>query len=168
MKRAHETLLGTTVTAGTTTESMDRIPHFIIDLSSDGVQIFANSENAECIPIMASVHAICESPEAAPAILTTRYPIIVGIAHGKTKPTAKSLVHHLFLELKRLDPDNIDPDETNGREFTVSIRCVIADWIFRSYLKRVKGKYSSFQTLLYFYLHTYLFDAYRSQRLLEL
>jgi len=156
MKRAQETLLRTTFTAGATTERMDRIPHFIIDLSSDGVQIFANSENAECIPIMASVHAICESPDTTPTILTTRYPIIVGIAHGKTKPTAKSLVHHLFQELKRLDPDNTNPSETNGREFTVSIRCVIADWIFRSYLKRVKGNYTSFKTLLTILL-TYLF-----------
>lgn len=139
MKRAQETLSKTNDTVATT-ERMDQIPHFVVDLSSDGVQIFENSENAECIPIMASVHAICESPDAEPTILTTRYPIIVGIAHGKTKPTAKSLVHHLFVELKRLDPDNTDPDETNGREFTVSIRCVIADWIFRSYLKRVKGK----------------------------
>ncbi|KZS03094.1 Uncharacterized protein APZ42_034264 [Daphnia magna] len=41
-------------------------------------------------------------------------------------------------EIKRLDPNN-DDNTTIGRQFTVSIRCVIADWPMRSYLKRVKG-----------------------------
>lgn len=115
------------------------IPHFVIDLSSDGVQVFDNSEKSECVPIMAAIHGIGESPQAEVTVLKTRYPIIVGIAHGKKKPTAKSLLNRLFEELKRLDPDNDDPLQTAGREFTVSIRCVIADWPFRSYLKGVKG-----------------------------
>jgi len=72
------------------------VPHFVIDMSSDGVQIFNNSENAECIPIMASVHSIAELPTAPPTLLKPRYPIIIGIAHGHTKPTAKS----------RLNPDD--------------------------------------------------------------
>ncbi|XP_045032088.1 uncharacterized protein LOC123474226 [Daphnia magna] len=34
------------------------IPHFTIDFSLDGVQLFHNSEQSECIPIMVAVHAI--------------------------------------------------------------------------------------------------------------
>ena len=41
-------------------------------------------------------------------------------------------------ELKRLDPNNEDYT-TIDRQFTFSIRCVVADWPMRSYLKRVKG-----------------------------
>ena len=146
MKNAREKLRGVSTAQPPINE---QVPHFVIDVSSDGVQIFNNSENAECIPIMASVHSIAESPTASPTLLTTRYPIIVGIAHGHTKPTAKSLVKHLFQELKRLDPDNTDPEETKGRQMTVSVRCVVADWIFRSYLKRVKGMYIVYRNNIY-------------------
>lgn len=142
MKEAQEALLvmkSGRVAAAPDSEPLPQIPHFLIDLSSDGVQVFDNSEQSECIPIMVSVHGISTSPSDEPFILKKRYPIVIGIAHGSTKPTAQSLMRNLFQELHQLDPNNHNNEETAEREFTVSLRCVIADWPFRSYLKRVKG-----------------------------
>ncbi len=82
------------------------IPHFLVDLSSDGVQVFQNSQQSEFIPIMVTVHGICESPNTEPTILKKRYPIIVGIAHGSTKPTSNSLMNRVLLGLDGLSPDN--------------------------------------------------------------
>ena len=51
----------------------------------------------------------------------------------------KKFLAPLIQELVRLDPTNLDEQVTAGRQFTVSIRCIIADWPMRSYLKRIKG-----------------------------
>lgn len=139
LRKAQQLLQRVEATIIAEPETSTSIPHFLIDLSSDGVQVFQNSQQSECIPIMVTVHGICVSPDSEPTVLRKRYPMIVGIAHGSTKPTAKSLMNRVLQELDRLSPDNTDPIQTRGREFTVTVRCVIADWPFRSYLKKVKG-----------------------------
>nr|CAH0112585.1 unnamed protein product [Daphnia galeata] len=109
------------------------VPHFEMDFTADGVQIFNNSDKAECIPICVVVHSVSESSNRSlcePIVLKIRSPIIIGVAHCKEKPN----INPLFF--KKLDPNNHD---VTGRQFTVSIHCVIADWPMRSYLKRVKG-----------------------------
>jgi len=110
-----------------------------VDFTADGVQIFNNSDKAECIPICVVVHSVSESSNRSlcePIVLKIRSPIIIGVAHCKEKPNINVFLAPLFQELMRLDPNNHD---VTGRQFTVSIRCVIADWPMRSYLKRVKG-----------------------------
>lgn len=119
----------------------NKLPHFEIDISVDGVQIFDNSEQSECLPICMVVHSVCESSDAsviAPVVLKTRHPIVIGVAHCKHKPNVRKFLEPLVKELFRLDPDRNDYT-TVGRQFTVSIRCVIADWPMRSYLKAVKS-----------------------------
>lgn len=102
------------------------IPHFIIDLSSDGVKIFENSEQAECNPLMVTVYGICKTPDTESTLFKQKYPVIIGVAHDHKKPTAKSLMARLFQELVRLSPDNTNPGATAGRQFTVGLRCVVA------------------------------------------
>ncbi|KZR97460.1 Uncharacterized protein APZ42_007657, partial [Daphnia magna] len=57
----------------------------------------------------------------------------------KGKPDINEFLSPVLEELIRLDPNNHDEFITRGRQFTVSLRCVIADWPMRSYLKRIKG-----------------------------
>ena len=117
------------------------VTHFEVDLSADGVEFFDNSEQSECIPLCMVVHSVSESADLSKCkriLLKTRNPTIIGVAHCKTKPDVKKFLSPLIGELKRLDPSNLDENATAGRQFTVSIRCVIADWPMRSYLKRIK------------------------------
>lgn len=88
--------------------------------------------------IVHSVSESCDPSRSKPILLQKRSPIIVGVAHCKEKPDVNSFLSAFIEELARLDPNN-DGATTLGRQFTVSIRCVIADWPMRSYLKRVKG-----------------------------
>jgi hypothetical protein len=44
-----------------------------------------------------------------------------------------------FDELRRLSPTNGDVNETRGREFTASLRCVVTDTPMRTYLKSIKA-----------------------------
>ncbi len=88
--------------------------------------------------IVHSVSESCDPSRSKPILLQKRSPIIVGVAHCKEKPDVNSFLSAFIEELTRLDPNN-DGATTLGRQFTVSIRCVIADWPMRSYLKRVKG-----------------------------
>lgn len=122
-------------------EAPNKLTNFVVDLSVDGVQLFNNSEQSECIPICMVVRSVSEShdPVSKPFLLTTRSPIIIGVAHCKEKPPVNAFMKPLMEELAQLNPFNCDADATTGREFTVSVRCVIADWPMRSYLKRVKG-----------------------------
>ena len=114
-----------------------QIPHFEIDLSMDGVQLFNNSEKSECIPICFLVHSLSKCYGSSSLVhLKTRHPIIIGVFHGTGKPNVHVFLAPLLEELKRLDPLKSDLT-TRGREFTVSLRCVIADWPMRSYLKKV-------------------------------
>ncbi|XP_045023410.1 uncharacterized protein LOC123467611 isoform X2 [Daphnia magna] len=118
------------------------VTHFEVDLSADGVQFFDNSEQSECIPICMIVHSVSESTDLSKCkriLLKVRKPVIIGVAHCKTKPDVKKFLAPLIQELVRLDPTNLDDQVTAGRQFTVSIRCIIADWPMRSYLKRIKG-----------------------------
>lgn len=123
-------------------EASPTLPHFVVDLSVDSVQLFNNSEQSECIPICMVVHSVSESPDplvTKPLVLTTRSQIIIGVAHCKEKPAVQVFLKPLIDELVRFNPLNWDEKATAGREFTVSVRCIIADWPMRSYLKRDKG-----------------------------
>nr|CAH0105751.1 unnamed protein product [Daphnia galeata] len=57
--------------------------------------------------------------------------------HGTSKPNIKKFLRALISELKRLHSKNRNTSETSGRQFTVSLRCIIADTPMRSYLKRI-------------------------------
>lgn len=110
-------------------------------MSCDGVLFFDNSEQAECIPLCVIVHSVSECSDRSrskPIMLHKWSPIIVEVAHCKDKPDVHLFLSAVIAEIKRLDPNN-DDITTIGRQFTASIRCVIADWPMRSYLKRVKG-----------------------------
>lgn len=91
-----------------------------MDFTADGVQIFNNSDKAECIPICVVVHSVSESSNRSlcePIVLKIRSPIIIGVAHCKEKPNINVFLAPLFQELMRLDPNNHD---VTGRQFTVS------------------------------------------------
>lgn len=122
-------------------EPEEQLFNFIIDINIDGVQVFNNSEQAEVIPILAVIYAIKQSADSTkpPVVIQLRHPFVIGFFLGKCKPNLDQFLAPLFLELKRLCPNNVNPDVTRGREFTASLRCVIADYPMRSYLKRCKG-----------------------------
>lgn len=63
----------------------------------------------------------------------------MGFYVGKSKSDLTKFLAPLFAELHRLCPNNVDPDSTKGREFTASLRCVIADSPMRAYLKKCKA-----------------------------
>lgn len=44
----------------------------------------------------------------------------------------------VFYKLRRLSPTNDNVNETMGREFTASLRCVLADTPMRKYIKSIK------------------------------
>lgn len=141
MEEARRILRGEGAVPDTQQSSMN-IPHFEADITADGVQLFNNSEKAECIPICIVVHSVSESSDRSshkPIVLQMRSPIIVGVGHSKGKPDINEFLSPVLEELIRLDPNNHDELITRGRQFTVSLRCVIADWPMRSYLKRIKG-----------------------------
>lgn len=141
MEEARRILRGEGAVPDTQQSSMN-IPHFEADITADGVQLFNNSEKAECIPICIVVHSVSESSDRSshkPIVLQMRSPIIVGVGHSKGKPDINEFLSPVLEELIRLDPNYHDEFITRGRQFTVSLRCVIADWPMRSYLKRIKG-----------------------------
>ncbi|KAK4028102.1 hypothetical protein OUZ56_017280 [Daphnia magna] len=60
----------------------------------------------------------------------------IGIEHPEKKPTAKELTMEVIKELKYLDPHD---DSECERQFTATLRVVIADTPMRSFLKRTLG-----------------------------
>lgn len=124
-----------------TKENDKSLPHFVIDMNLDGVQLFNNTETMEFIPILLLVHSIYKSfgSDEPQKEIEPSYPAIIGFFHGKHKPPPKLLLKQLMTELKRLSPFNTDPLQTSGREFTLTLRCVRTDGPMRSYLKRIKG-----------------------------
>lgn len=81
------------------------VTHFEVDLSADGVQFFDNSEQSECIPICMIVHSVSESTDLSKCkriLLKVRKPVIIGVAHCKTKPDVKKFLAPLIQELVRL------------------------------------------------------------------
>ena len=117
------------------------IPHYFLIINIDGVLAFTNSEQSEIIPILGLVHSVKSSafPEEKAILLETTYPFVIGFFHGKSKPNLDKFLQPLLSELRRLSPNNKDPIQTKGREFTVSLRCVVADTPMRTYLKKIKS-----------------------------
>jgi hypothetical protein len=122
-------------------ELQTELPHYFIVINIDGVIAFTNSEQAEIIPILGLVYSVKRSAfsEEPEIVLETRYPFVIGFFHGKEKPDLGKFLEPLFEELKRLSPNNADPVQTAGREFTASLQCVVADTPMRTYLKKIKG-----------------------------
>lgn len=114
------------------------IPHFEVDLHVDGLEIFQNSEKPGMIAILGRVHSIAPSfaSTVQPTVLDFSNPFIIGFEHGQVKASAKELMKLTIDEFKRLCPHNL---EAEGREFTASLRVVIADTPMRSFLKRIIG-----------------------------
>nr|CAH0105065.1 unnamed protein product [Daphnia galeata] len=117
------------------------IPHYFLIINIDGVLAFTNSEQSEIIPILGLVHSVKSSAfsEEKAILLETTYPFVIGFFHGKSKPNLDKFLQPLLSELRRLSPNNKDPIQTKGREFTVSLRCVVADTPMRTYLKKIKS-----------------------------
>ena len=117
------------------------IPHYFLIINIDGVLAFTNSEQSEIIPILGLVHSVKSSAfsEEKAILLETTYPFVIGFFHGKSKPNLDNFLQPLLSELRRLSPNNNDPIQTKGREFTVSLRCVVADTPMRTYLKKIKS-----------------------------
>ena len=118
-----------------------KLVHFLIDINIDGVQLFHNSEQAGIIPILAVIYSGNHSADSTedPVVIQLRHPFVIGFYIGKSKPDLTKFLEPLFAELNRLCPNNVDPEATKGREFTASLRCVIADSPMRAYLKKSKG-----------------------------
>ena len=118
-----------------------KLVHFLIDINIDGVQLFHNSEQAGIIPILAVIYSGNHSADSTedPVVIQLRHPFVIGFYIGKSKPDLTKFLEPLFAELNRLCPNNVDPEATKGREFTASLRCVIADSPMRAYLKKCKG-----------------------------
>ena len=65
---------------------------------------------------------------------------VIGFYLGWEKPdVGSSFLLELDLELCRLSPTNCDIVCFNGRIFTASLRCILADVLTRAYLKRTKS-----------------------------
>ncbi|KZR99570.1 Uncharacterized protein APZ42_004508 [Daphnia magna] len=119
--------------------TVEKLPHFEYDIFIDGVQIFKNAEKPTLTPILGRVHSIshCYDSAAPPRRIDNSQPCILGFFQGTSKPNIKKFLRALISELKRLHPKNRNTSETSGRQFTVSLRCIIADTPMRSYLKRI-------------------------------
>ena len=114
--------------------------HFEIDLNIDGAQVFNNSEQPGIIPILAVIYSVNRSANSSEesVVIQLRHPFIIGFFLNKSKPDLTKFLNPLFAELNRLCPNNDDLEKTEGREFTASLRCVIADGPMRAYLKKCK------------------------------
>ncbi|KAI9560501.1 hypothetical protein GHT06_011434 [Daphnia sinensis] len=90
------------------------------------------------IAILGRVHSIAPSfaSTVQPTVLDFYNPFNIGFEHGQVKASAKELMKLTIDEFKRLFPHNL---EAQGREFTASLRVVIADTPMRSFLKRIIG-----------------------------
>jgi hypothetical protein len=78
-----------------------------MDFTAEGVQIFNNSDKAECIPICVVVHSVSESSNRSlcePIVLKIRSPIIIGVAHCKEKPNINVFLAPLFQETRFQQP----------------------------------------------------------------
>ncbi|KAK4037926.1 hypothetical protein OUZ56_029950 [Daphnia magna] len=109
--------------------TVEKLPHFEYDIFIDGVQIFKNAEKPTLTPILGRVHSIshCYDSAAPPRRIDNSQPCILGFFQGTSKPNIKKFLRALISELKRLHPKNRNTSETSGRQFTVSLRCIIAD-----------------------------------------
>ena len=114
--------------------------HFEIDLNIDGAQVFNNSEQPGIIPILAVIYSVNRSANSSEesVVIQLRHPFIIGFFLNKSKPDLTKFLNPLFATLNRLCPNNDDLEKTEGREFTASLRCVIADGPMRAYLKKCK------------------------------
>lgn len=133
-------LIGTNVDSDTkSTTGVRTILHFEYDVFINGVQIYKNAEKPTLTPILGRVHSVNHSANftVPPRRIENSQPCILGYFHGTSKPNIKKFLKSLILELKRLHPDNRKQLETEGRQFTVSFCCIVADTPMRSYLKRI-------------------------------
>lgn len=88
--------------------------------------MYDNSEQASITAILGRVHSVKSSFSSSeqPRFFYCSHPFIIGFENGKKKGSAKELLLLLIQELMFLCPYN---DKAEGREFTVSLRVVIAD-----------------------------------------
>jgi hypothetical protein len=127
--------IGTNVDSNTkSTAGVRTIPNFGYDVFVDGVQIYKNAEKPTLTPILGRVHSVNHSANSTAPLkrIENSQPCIISYFHGTSKPNIKKFLKTLILELKRLHPDNRKLLETEGRQFTVSLRCIVVDTPMRS------------------------------------
>lgn len=114
------------------------LPHFNVDIHVDGTSIFNNSEKPYVNAILSRIHSMKSSfySNEKDTILYSTKLFFIGIEHPEKKPTAKELTMEVIKELKYLDPHD---DSECERQFTATLRVVIADTPMRSFLKRTLG-----------------------------
>ena len=118
------------------------IPHHEIDIFIDEAKLNEDKNAATVTSILGRIHSIrpSASSEIGTEILLATSVFVIGFYVGRGKPDdISSFLRKLIFEFCRLSPSNCDVECINGRGFTASLRCVIADGPMRSYLKRTKG-----------------------------
>jgi hypothetical protein len=118
------------------------IPHYKIDINIDEAKLNEDKNAATITPILGRIHSVrpTASSGIGTEILLATSVFVIGFYVGRGKPDyISSFLYNLVLEFCRLSPSNCDNVCTNGRGFTASLRCIIADGPMRSYLKRTKG-----------------------------
>ena len=119
------------------TKKVATIPHFVMDISVDGVKIANNTKIPSATPVVGRLHSVQPSASNDRGIVRFERPepFIIGFLHA-TKQSNASFLEHTIKELLRLSPLNNDKEVISGRSCTVKLLCVIADNPMRSFLKR--------------------------------
>ncbi|XP_045026785.1 uncharacterized protein LOC123470533 [Daphnia magna] len=123
----------------TTREAEINVPHYEMDINIDEAKLNEDKQAATITPILGklvSIKSSASSDEGTKFLLDTSV-FVIGFYVGVGKPAdINSFLSNLISELILLSPTL---NCIHSRDFTVSLRCVIADGPMRSYLKRTKG-----------------------------
>jgi hypothetical protein len=106
------------------------IPHHEIDIFIDEAKLNEDKNAATVTSILGRIHSIrpSASSEIGTEILLATSVFVLGFYVGRGKPDdISSFLRKLIFEFCRLSPSNCDVECNNGRGFTASLRCVIAD-----------------------------------------
>lgn len=111
----------------------------MVDINIDTAKLNEDNIADSITPILGRIHSVQSNASEGTRILLDTSVFIIGFYVGKGAPDdIGGFLCKLIRELCRLSPLNADVSCTGGREFTASIRCIIADSPMRCYLKRTK------------------------------
>lgn len=110
-----------------------------VDLNIDGISLYAGGKAPQAVPITCRLYGIGNKPEEPkPQIvvpLDMGFVSMVGMYHGKGKPTLETFLEPLLTELRNLYPVNSPMVNGRKRMFSVRVRALIADQAERPNLK---------------------------------
>jgi hypothetical protein len=119
-------------------------PTFVLDLFIDGVAIFKSSSKSSCTPIMGRVIRV-NGTDGTNLPSRRSKPFMIGLYHGRGKPSRRAFFSDLCKELRFLHPDTVIDKDKYHRSITVVIRAIIGDAIERCWIRGCKqctGYYS--------------------------